>query len=424
MERAERSQNGFSYESDDTKLPYIVDKYDISQRRIAVFNYSPEYFRKKESSTSGLYQVYGGNIPSDMKDSRTWQFKNSSATPPGPLVCTLNKGIATKLMQFDILNLNPNRITRYPPECNETLPPLEPIQQEVGKDQKPNHLYLPTWQPSASTHPRATGYAHEDNYDCLTSYKGLTDLLNTTTGGNWGSCCQDMINCVKGLTVYSVGNLSPEQFPYINCQVPDVIRSRTVYPVECNNAAAVNNVRCNNSSGCKGGFYMPVQSVVVGGFPYDALGTNAYRHCKTEDIAGKRKSLVEANLTVLFYGEGNQDCGCSGHYKDVKVSKIEECVECVYSTISDEGGFIFESGRSCTTVDTSSTTFCGCTYNKEYDTGGKDQATGKIEKVWVSSFSNPTFRFPNWKPVIINNEGKLVSDECSGKQLMDCTAIR
>ena len=223
---------------------------------------------------------------------------------------------------------------------------------------------------------------------------------------------------------YSVGNLSPEGFPYINCQVPDVVRSRTVYPVECNNKEALTNVRCNNSSGCKAGFYMPVQSVVVGGYPYDVMGTNAYRHCKTEEIAGKRKSLVEANLTVLFHGEGNQDCGCSGHYKDVKVSKIEECVECIYSTISDEGGFIFESGRSCTTVDTSSTTFCGCTYNKEYDTGGKDPKTGKIEKVWVSSFSNPTFKFPNWKPVIINNEGKLVSDECSGKQLMDCTAIR
>jgi hypothetical protein len=419
MPQGERTQNQFSYESDDTKFPYVVDKYDISQRRIAVFNYSPEYFRKKESSTSGLYQIYGGNIPDDMNGSRSWQFKNRSATPPSPLVCTLNQGPAKRLMQFDVLNLNPNRITRYPPECDETLPPLEPIQQEVGKDQKPNHLYLPTWQPSASTHPRATGYAHEDNYDCLTYYKGLTDL-----NYNWGYCCQDLINCVNGLTVYTAADAAPANYPYINCQAPPFIGSRSVYGVACNNAEAVSNVRCNNSSGCKGGFYMPVQSVIVGGFPYDALGTNAYRHCKTEDIGGKRRSLVEANLTVLFHGEGNQDCGCSGHYKEIKVAKIEECVECIFSTLSDEGGFDIERTRSCTTVDSSPVTFCGCTYNKEYDTGGRDPITGKISKVWVSSFSNPTFRFPDWKPVIINNEGKLVSDECSGKQLMDCTAIR
>jgi hypothetical protein len=107
MPQGERTQNQFSYESDDTKFPYVVDKYDISQRRIAVFNYSPEYFRKKESSTSGLYQIYGGNIPDDMNSSHSWQFKNRSATPPGPLICTLNKGPAKKLMQFDVLNLNP-----------------------------------------------------------------------------------------------------------------------------------------------------------------------------------------------------------------------------------------------------------------------------------------------------------------------------
>lgn len=405
-----RSKNNFDFESDDQNFRYTIDTFDIGSKRITAFNYSPEYFRRKKASSSGMFQVFGGNIPSDMADTNTFNYKNSSSTPPPPLVCNLNKGTAEKIRPIKVLNLSPNYLGQTLDDCE--TPKVNPeINKELGINQKPNTMYLGTYQPSCSTHPRASGYAHEDNYECLSNYRGLS-----VPNFRYGTCCDDLLLCVSSLRLVWKDNKdwSAALFP------PPTFGIGLAAGFRCNSADAIGIPECNKTSGCHGGFVL-MADLPVGG-PDDS-GKNSYRGCKTKVGATPQETITlsEAYLEVTFFGAGNMDCGCSGHYNDIKVVGYQECVRCVYEKRNSVGrlvGFPNNETKSCTKTSIAPTTFCECVYNREYDTG-----TLSNTQIWMTNFYMPSYQFQDWKKISL--EGNMLkSIDCAGEQYMSCNDPR
>lgn len=420
-----RSKNQFDFESDDNDFPYVTDKYDVGSRRVTAFSYSPEFFRRKKSTgLSGVYQVFGGNIPSDMADTETFYFKNASSTPPPPLVCNLNKGTAERIRPIKFLNLSPNFITPTLDLC-ETAPTNPEINYELGVNQKPNHMYLGVFQASASTHPRASGYAHEDNYNCLKTYRGLS-----ITDGRYGSCCNDLVNtfATHGTDVFSVG----QQTTPITIKRTNPITKEITYEI-----GAVVGINCvdpkweeevkqcrtlENRTGCQAGFVIKA-SLVPYGEKGDLGGVSKYRDCKTitDGTPENTISLAEAYLSIIFKAEGNTDCGCSGHYKDIKIVGYDECVRCVYEKWNGRKmvGFANNETYKCSFTSINPTTWCHGLFVSKYDT--EDQNNGEL---WVHpGLREPSTKFQNFKKLVIEN-GELISKDCAGEQLLTCNDVR
>ena len=318
--------------------------------------------------------------------------------------------------------MSPNYVNYVTKECFDPDVTYPEINHELAKQQKPNHMYLGVYQPSCSTHPRAEGYAHEDNYQCLTNFRGMASV-----GSNFGSCCDTFLNCVTNATIFrkttytanGYVEYNTQQLPSFNCK-----SSNGTFPYVENGF----EVYCDNATGCKGGYIVPVGlPFVIAGGGGDTELKNSFRTCKS--VAGR--SLAQAYLAVTFFGAGNMDCGCSGEYKDVKVVGMKECSICFYMNQVNE--FYWASDPvpeiSCTNISMAPATFCECVFNKQYSDVTPADSNGITQSdVWVTNvmdyLRNPTTVFPDWKKIIIDSNGNPVSIDCAGEQMMSCNSVR
>jgi hypothetical protein len=378
-----RSKNDFAFESDDSNLPYMVEKILVGTQRVAAFNYSSEYFRKKKSSDKGMYRIIGGNIPSDMSSSQGFTFEE------GSLSCNLNKGTGKPDKPLPVLNLTPNRIKDTDPyHCQpaNTIvrgPTLPPISKEAGKDQKSNHMYIPVYQHSCSDHPRAKGFAHEDSYSCLHRFNSMSSpgwrqqkfscdsaagciqsvkAWSKSADGKWSA----MENAVKGFSCLET-NWGPSLEDLNNrvgvCGSKDKRTCKAGY-VYSNSMGAGGNV-------CDGGAvpYKPVGSCPSKGAGYVLTASSLY--------SGYTFSWPREKCT-------GADCDCLDG--SITVSASDECSKCSYiccdSTKCTKGDVVIE--YNCKAGEGSSAEFCGCAFQKEESYGT------------VSTFEDPDYPFPNW----------------------------
>lgn len=280
-----RAKHQFGFELSDNNYPYEVQTSGQGRNKLAVFNYSAEYFRRKKSSNAGLNSIAGGNIPSDMATEATFgsPHANPDGSSPKPIVCALNKGKGTKIKPYKILNLSPNDIQPYPCQCGlnpewtengcdgkladpayfikyggrcvKFNPPLpgsnEPIMVgitkagsvdcpvdtswtfEAGERHKPNFMYLPAHQSSCSKHPRAQGFANEDNYDCLKKNlmnSGGVNPNDRTEGfqQTQAPCCDTFGNCM----IYNLTLFVATQRSTIYTGTPEVKDPKTGLPYQ------------------------------------------------------------------------------------------------------------------------------------------------------------------------------------------------
>lgn len=452
-----RSKHQFSFEEIDNDFPYKIQKeLGVSNtKKISVFNYSPTYFRKKVGTApNGTYLLMGGNIPEDMETSHVFDpapTLDDRDIPIPPLVCVLNVGNADRIKSFKIHNLSPNNLTPKPCGCIinpdwtanncdanlldpdyiekyggvcvklvigedgkeqaigivKSIPePCDPpqIQFEAGVNQKPNTLYLPTYQHSNSTHPRAQGYAHEDNYNCL-------KLYNTPTGQ--GVCCDSFAGSLgtsiaiektraDGTTYYNVATA-----PYIYCLNNNVIPKG---PLSRDNLKYF----CDGEKNCDGG---PA---------YQGYARTKERKCvdydKEEDPITKiviKCRVVENWMIRKFHVSGNQDCGCTGRGGAIYISGHTDYNWCQFECgFKQPGGIKIEN-----IIETEETIYpepinwCDNTYNDII-------FSTENEKTYIwSGFGSPAFEFANFKNIEMDAGGGLRSVGCGDEVIYECNDI-
>jgi hypothetical protein len=406
-----RSKNGFDFEQDDSKYPYKIDKFDIGNKRTTAFNYSPLYFRKKVGNGNGLYQVIGGNIPSDMGSERTFNFGNNTSSPPPALVCNLNKGTADRIRPSKSINLTPSYISRT--KTGET--PIDRpgtkrseshyINREMGNLNKPNFMYLPIYQPSSSSHPRSSGYAHDDiNGVCLKYYE---EYLPPEAEGK---CCQDGIGCVKNIKKFEFanGNLS-------------VDTDATYATFDCLSTNYNGNIFlkdiCKDKASCVAGFRLQDSKDNPCAL-YGVSGPITLGSCP--DLGGKKKLASVIEYTIFRFG-GNADCG--NKTSTITVDSIETCSYCAYvdcelgypvqipGAIKSPAGGV-EYSVNCKTVSSDKANYCGCIYNE-------------FRGVTIlSNMNSPTNKFPNWSKLTFDSGGAIIARACgAGEQYMTCNDV-
>jgi hypothetical protein len=420
-----RSRDEFAFEEVDNDFPYKINTIGISLKKKVIFNYSSEYFRKKVGQGQmGLYQIFGGNIPSDMEATKTFASTElaGAKNPPPPLICNLNKGSATRFKKITALNLSPNLIQDFPTKCDDTLQ-TKPIYYETGQQQKPNFLYFTSYQHSNSRHFRAEGDAHEDNYDCLKYYKG-------GAGDASGFCCQDMCNCIKGLKLFykSIENISIQdpKGVIINKQRPSFRENTSVLNKFCcsdtNLPELTKTSLCNGEVGpdnCDFGF------LVSEGWPPGAMNAN-WKGCKgpyyDEEYTGDgnptlnpdgtiRRYLIGGFRSIIFHGGGNTNCGCTGRGGEVSVAGYNDCVGCRYWSPGEP----FIDTIECTDKPSEPTSFCECAFTMEVDLG--------YGIIYLTTYDNPTYKLSNWKRVEITEGGGVRSAGCGGEILYSCSDV-
>jgi hypothetical protein len=408
-----RSKNQFAFDSVDTHFPYGMAESGISLKKVVVFNYSKEYFRKKVGSgTEGLYQIIGGNIPTDMESTKSFPTTQlaGETEPPPPIVCNLNKGAAVRLRKLDALNLSPNLIQDFPTHCDEKAYPPPEIFFEKGKQQKPNFLYFPTYQNSSSTHPRANGFAHEDNYDCLKYYKG-------GAGDAPQRCCDGMGGCAGNFKLFYKGKET-----YEGVERDTFLENpRYLNTFYCGANPELMNCKETGNNPCAFGF--GIKQVFVPGDIRKQRGCE--KKVSPEGDDGKPVKgtdgesvvwyLVEAVIDRIFNGGGNRDCGCSGRGGKVSVAGYHECISCGYVSYNDPTpGPKFK--RKCTEYPSDPVDFCECVYTSEpIDVYGDGKGI-----VYVSTLNYPTYKLANWKGIELTSGGGVRSAGCGGEVLFDC----
>lgn len=408
-----RSKDGFDFEEDDSKYPYKIDTFDIGSKRTTVFNYSSRYFRKKVGNGNGLYQVIGGNIPSDMTTEYSFNFGNNTSSPPPTLVCNLNKGTADKIKSSKSINLTPSyishyRVSEYPLEKPGTKR-SEPnyINREIGNLNKPNFMYLPVFQNSCSTHPRASGYAHDDiNGVCLKYYE--YDLPPEADG----KCCQDGVDCIRSIKLFST---TASEIP-----PKDTYTTFDCLSANSNSTNIFDANDCRFKISCTAG-YRRQQGVAVPCNSYNPSPPPKIGSCPS---LGGTKILVDVIVSTIFHFGGNSDCG--NKKSTITVDSIEECSYCAYAECKNgypqpiEGpikapGWVPGAAsytQNCKTISSDKANYCGCLYN---EVGGD---------VLVSTMNSPTIRFPNWSKLIIDDNGTITTMPCgAGEQYMTCNDI-
>jgi hypothetical protein len=408
-----RSKDGFDFEEDDSKYPYKIDTFDIGNKRTTAFNYSPRYFRKKVGGSNGLYQVIGGNIPSDMATEYTFNFGNNTSSPPPPLVCNLNKGTAENFRSFKSINLTPSyishyRVSEYPSEKPGTKrSEANYINPEMGNLNKPNFMYLPVFQNSCSTHPRASGYAHDDiNGICLKYYE--YDLPPEAEG----KCCQDGVDCIRSVKLFSTtGSEIPakDEYATFDCLTDNRNANNIFDGHDCGF-----KISCTAGYRRQGGVSNPCNS-------YNPSPPPKIGSCPS---MGGTTELVSVFVSTIFHFAGNSDCG--NKRSTITVSSIEECSYCAYTECKNgysqpiEGpikppGWSPSSAsytKHCKTISSDKANYCGCLYN---EVGGD---------VLISTMNSPTTRFPNWSRLFIDDNGTITSAPCgAGEQYMTCNDV-
>jgi len=451
-----RSKHRFSFEEIDNDFPYKIQKeLGVSNtKKISVFNYSPTYFRKKVGTApNGTYLLMGGNIPEDMGTSYTFNpapILEDRDIPLPPLVCVMNVGNADRIKSFKIHNLSPNDLTPKPCGCIinpdwtanncdsnllnpdyikkyggacvklvigadgkeqaigivKSIPePCDPpqIQFEAGVNQKPNTLYLPAYQHSNSTHPRAQGYAHEDNYNCL-------KLYNTPIGQ--GVCCDSFAGGAGG----GVATQKKRADGSIYYEFQES------YRLYCLTNAALNKgglsrdnfiYFCDGKKNCDGG---PV---------YQNFARTKERKCvdynkDPDPVTGKiiKCIVVENWLIRKFHVSGNQDCGCTGRGGAIYISGYTDIHWCQFECGFKQGKIITED-----IVETEEVTYpepinwCDNSYNDViYDTYGNKAY------IW-SGFGSPAPGFANFKNIEMDAGGGLRSVGCGDEVIYECNDI-
>lgn len=384
-----RSKNSFDFESDDSNIPYIVEKVFVGIQRVSAFNYSSELFRYKQSSDKGIYQIIGGNIPSDMSSGGS-----SYSSEEGNLSCGTISGTGRAARPLTVLNLTPNKIFdwNYDPTCHpEKNPPADanlPPPKEEGKGQKPNHMYIPTYQHSCSDHPRAKGFAHEDHYNCLKYFKGQP----TPDWYQQKKCCVDGCSCLAGVKIFT--KLNGKYVPLgtnhgtFSCLTQDGVNK---YPEIC-----------GNKPSCSAGYY--AVGACGGNRCLDAnTPCTFYGNCPDK---GGDYRLTDTTLYIKYTFSASEggDCGCK---KDspVTVSR-QECSRCVYCNIKG-GNQVIE--YNCGGSSGGSERFCGCVFQSEEQFGT------------VSTLEDPNFPFPNWSR--LDFVGDTIAPVPCDRQFLTCDDV-
>jgi hypothetical protein len=371
-----RSKNDFAFESDDSNLPYMVEKILVGTQRVAAFNYSSEYFRKKKSSDKGMYRIIGGNIPSDMSSSHGFTFEE------GSLSCDLNKGTGKPDKPLPVLNLTPNRIfdtAAYHCQPANTIvrgPTLPPISKEAGKDQKANHMYIPVYQHSCSDHPRAKGFAHEDSYSCLHRFNSQSSL-------GWRKQkfkCESGAGCMEGVKFVKKnedGTLSDGAAAGFSCLTTDW------------QDPFLRNVACGegNKPVCKAG-YMHFEAN-----PSSCKETKPWSPPGNCPAAPNGYILYSMTIYTIFsfsWPRENCDNGKMGPTADcdcldgsIQVTENGKCTVCKYEKCTSKDSTGGYSTYSCDGGG-GSTEFCGCAFQKEESYG------------FFTTFEDVNYPFPNW----------------------------
>ena len=442
-----RSKNGFNYDSDDFKFPYGTVAYGT--KKVTVFNYSPETFRRKNSGgLSGLYYINGGNIPSDMSSSDTFKVRPSGDSYV-TLVCSLNKGTALRNRKVDVLNLSPNDIPLFPTLCDSKYIKANPINYEEGKNHKPNFAYLPAYQYSCSDHPRSSGYAHEDNYDCLKSMKDA--------GTPKGVCCDQVAGCIHRAQICTAGLENPNGPDSgkmrFDCggqaggdrggsqwgiSSPHKFFSETFY---CLNADGITREECDKTRSCDAGlsFGASLGNYVNPCGNPNFKGLEGVCQCENGSDPGVVWYPRDAGTTRIFHITGNQDCGCAGSRIGgaVYINGYTDCTYCVQACSSpypDGSGCpppVYETdpitkikvlvpatrkSNICTKNTMSEQKFCACNFTFDWP----PDAQGN--KRYISSFQYPTYQFTNWAGMAPGGGG-LTSVACDSTYHTDCGDI-
>lgn len=453
--KGRRSKHNFSFEEIDNDFPYkIQEKLGVSNtKKVAVFNYSPTYFRKKVGTgPKGTYLLMGGNIPEDMEPTYTFESTpvlGDKDIPVPPLVCVMNVGNAERIRSFKIHNLSPNElapapcgciinpvwtanncdssikdpeyIAKYGGACVEviigddgkeytrqipkTIPkPCNPpeVEFEKGANQKPNTLYLPAYQHSNSTHPRAQGYAHEDNYTCLKLYNTPIGqgVCCDSFGGGAGTSMAVEKKRADGTKYYQTAIV-----PYIYCLNDNVIPK---------GALSRDNLKyfCDGTKNCDGG---PA---------YQNYARTKERKCanyEKEDPITKRKISCEVQESWMirkFHVSGNQDCGCTGRGGAIYISGYTDIHWCQWLCGYKQGQT--EPEDMVETVEFSfgqPINWCDNTYNDIiYD------EEGNKTYIW-SGFGSPAPGFANFKNIEMTAGGGLRSVGCGDEIVYECNDI-
>jgi hypothetical protein len=423
-----RTKHSFSFESFDNYNPYNIQDSGV-KKKISVFNYSTVYFRKKQSDIIGTYLMFGGNIPSgNMLTSKTFESTavNTDGTQKPPILCTLNTSNAIKGRELKIHNLSPNYPVELPKNCLSWENTNAELNFEGGNDQKPNFMYVPTYQPSCSTHPRAAGYAHEDNYDCLRYFK---------SGAKKSKCCDEFRGCASRFSVFAIypnkefiiNNGEPGTELIINgVKIPEFIFGEPVSNLQkfyCNDSSPTggssgidlcDNIKDCDERNCDFGIVIPAPLA-----PSYNL-SNSFRNCKSEQLEdGSLKILMSAGLSIKFFGSGNKNCSCSGH-GSIFVSGYKECVRCAYVIFKEGLGI---TDRFCTNECTDNSEdpkpYCDCVFTGEFDF--KNSIIDTPDKIYISTLQWPTYKFNNWANINIVTGGSAESGGCG--TIMNCDDV-
>jgi hypothetical protein len=440
-----RSKNQFDYNSDDFKFPYEMKYYGT--KKVVFFNYSPETFRRKKAGDSGLYYIQGGNIPSDMQTSDVYKVRPSGDSYV-TLVCSLNKGTASRVRKAASLNLSPNEIPLFPTLCDSEPYKPVPIHWEIGQNYKPNFAYLPMYQHSCSDHPRSSGFAHEDNYDCLKSMKDA--------GTPKGVCCDQVVGCIHRAVICtkSLENpYGPDSGKYaFGCggqaggnsngsewgNAPKhSFFSEAFY---CRDKAASGRPECPSTTSCDAGISFgaslgnyvnpcgnPKFVALEGTCPCDTSGAT------TNGVTWYPR---DAGTTRTFHISGNTDCGCGGARIGgaVYINGYTDCTYCVQAC--DGTGCpppVWETDPitkikvlvpatkkkvECTQNFSlgENAKFCACNFTFPWT----PNSVG--EPRFITSFQYPTFQFTNFAGIAPGGGG-LTSVACDSTYYTDCGDI-
>ena len=514
---AKRARHQFAFELQDNSYPYDIQVNGVG-KKIAVFNYSPEYFRRKKSNGGGLNSIAGGNIPSDMITEGTFSSPNANpdGSSPKPIVCSLNKGTGARIKSFNTLNLSPNDIQPYPCQCGinpewtangcdskladpeyvekyggrcvKLNPPApgtdgKPVEVgitragsadcpmdnswtfEAGKRHKPNFMYLPAHQCSCSKHPRAAGFANEDNYDCLK--KNLTNS-GAVNANAQAPCCDTFGNCmINKLTPFKVTQASyvtsdgevifygPLRFEPDCLNDPNGGGAKTFMGFSCNMLlnplpsktsgfpldAVQLKQECSSSDKCSFGFlyFFDTQSSLCPEKP-------ELKDIPADIIAKYGNDILQYinsypgrySRTYLAGGNTNCDCTAKGY---VTYSGSKDCRYCNYAFFppnnpnpqpTPPGGIAppptfgppptpISIGPiiKCTEKTASPKAICGCIWNDELEVKGY----GVSNKLYVSTLTNPSYRFGNGTKLEIGDSGEVRDVGCGQEVILNCNDI-
>lgn len=413
-----RTKHGFDFNSIDNKFPYKIEEIDVGSRKPIIFKYSSIYFRRKQASVNTLYEIYGGNIPYDLNSTITVEVEPTGGNTelPPPIICNLNKGSAVPTGILNIsggkvaVNLSPNNLYEVPTICDAPYPEGEEIIFEKGLNQKPNFMYVATYQNSCSKHPRSKGLAHEDNYTCLKKNIG-NGFIN-------GVCCDKFCSCSTYFEGYRINPLSNkfDRCPSVRKGTPNFsICSNTVSGFCCGSTPDVGfgedfgKNLCSEDT-CNFGYHIAAPG-----------GTDLLLKICPSSITddGYQKNPYDGGYAKVYLVSGNKNCGCSGAGGKVILNGTKECTWCQYQLIkiNDDGSFSYKTELTYNCNDpqmkSNPRPICACIFNDK-----KDFGDGLV--FYITTMNIPTFKYADGQDLEITENGDVKSVGCDNAIIYGC----